>query len=362
MIIIAQFVARLWKIVYRDVFWVIFWVVILNFGFACGFYFAERGVQEISFQDAVWWSMVTMTTVGYGDFYAQTAIGRFAISYPCMIVGIGVVGYMVGLVANAILDLSNRKRKGEMDINFKNHIVICNYPSQERILTVVSEIRANPNFKKSKIVLINNILEQLPERLNELNIHFVKGLPTDETILERASILDAAGVIILAQDPADVSSDDRTYMIGSMIETMERDHGKPVKTVAEVVAKRHIRNMELAKIDGYVTDEELTGCMLVQEFCNPGVHHVYSQLLSNTHGSQFYIRETQLQGLKIRDIQRGVLDHDANVQIIGIIQNGKQILNPPKNIELGRGDQLIYLAENPGDLDAVERDLSATQQ
>ena len=58
---------------------ILFWAVLLNVAFGLLFYLAERNVQDISITDALWWSMVTMTTVGYGDFYAQSAVGRFII-------------------------------------------------------------------------------------------------------------------------------------------------------------------------------------------------------------------------------------------------------------------------------------------
>jgi voltage-gated potassium channel len=69
---------------------------LLNFVFGFLFYFVEKTAQpELTVLDAMWWAMVTMTTVGYGDFYARTMPGRFLVSYPCMLVGIGMIGYLV---------------------------------------------------------------------------------------------------------------------------------------------------------------------------------------------------------------------------------------------------------------------------
>jgi len=52
--------------------------------------------QITSFEDALWWAIVTVTTVGYGDITPVTATGR-AIAMALMLVGIGLFG---GLTAN----------------------------------------------------------------------------------------------------------------------------------------------------------------------------------------------------------------------------------------------------------------------
>jgi len=49
--------------------------------------------------DAIWWAFVTMTTVGYGDFYPVTAIGRIVASM-LMLCGIGMFGTYAGMMAS----------------------------------------------------------------------------------------------------------------------------------------------------------------------------------------------------------------------------------------------------------------------
>jgi voltage-gated potassium channel len=55
-----------------------------------------------SAEDAVWWSITTMTTVGYGDRYPVTTGGR-AIAMVLMVAGVGVVGVLSGLMAGWFL-------------------------------------------------------------------------------------------------------------------------------------------------------------------------------------------------------------------------------------------------------------------
>ena len=49
---------------------------------------------------ALWWSLATLTTVGYGDVYPITALGRFIASFMA-IVGIGAVALPAGILASA---------------------------------------------------------------------------------------------------------------------------------------------------------------------------------------------------------------------------------------------------------------------
>jgi voltage-gated potassium channel Kch len=58
------------------------------------------GLQE--FSEALWWAIVTVTTVGYGDITPQTATGRF-VAGLLMIVGIGTIGLLASSLASVLI-------------------------------------------------------------------------------------------------------------------------------------------------------------------------------------------------------------------------------------------------------------------
>jgi voltage-gated potassium channel len=61
-------------------------------------------------EDAVWWSVVTLTTVGYGDRFPVTSEGRL-VGALLMIMGVGLVGTLSGLAASWFLSpLASRNR------------------------------------------------------------------------------------------------------------------------------------------------------------------------------------------------------------------------------------------------------------
>ncbi|MCZ7436702.1 potassium channel family protein [Micromonospora sp. WMMC241] len=74
---------------------------------------AERGAPDASitsFTDALWWSAVTITTVGYGDLYPVTTAGRL-VALGLMVGGIGLIGFVTGSLATWIVErVADRNR------------------------------------------------------------------------------------------------------------------------------------------------------------------------------------------------------------------------------------------------------------
>ena len=67
-------------------------------------YDAERTNGNIdSFGDAIWWAFVTITTVGYGDYYPVTVTGR-VVAVGLMIGGIALIGVVTATLASWIVE------------------------------------------------------------------------------------------------------------------------------------------------------------------------------------------------------------------------------------------------------------------
>ena len=81
-------------------------IVVFTAGF--GMYHLERDVQPEVFgsvYDGLWWAVVTLTTVGYGDMQPVTASGRI-VATVAMFAGIGVIGAACGIMADALREAS----------------------------------------------------------------------------------------------------------------------------------------------------------------------------------------------------------------------------------------------------------------
>ncbi len=77
-------------------------------------YFAERDAQPDAFgsiPDAMWWGISTVTTVGYGDIYPVTLVGRLVASVVAVL-GIGLFAIPTGILGAAFADEMARHKAG----------------------------------------------------------------------------------------------------------------------------------------------------------------------------------------------------------------------------------------------------------
>lgn len=90
---------------------------------------AERGAEGgniATFSDALWYALVTLTTVGYGDYYPVTPLGQ-ALGGVFILSSLGVLGLLIGQIGEAIAAHRERRRLGHHGFMGSEHIVVIGY-------------------------------------------------------------------------------------------------------------------------------------------------------------------------------------------------------------------------------------------
>ena len=90
---------------------------------------SEKNVEGASISnmfDALWYSLVTLSTVGYGDFYPVSILGKI-IGLIFVFSSLGVLGYLISQLTVKLTQYMEDKKNGLFGTKMENHIVLIGY-------------------------------------------------------------------------------------------------------------------------------------------------------------------------------------------------------------------------------------------
>ena len=130
-----------------------------------GFLFFELpGKPDLGWLDGLWWAVVTMATVGYGDLFPVSIGGRYLVGVPTMVFGIGFLGYLISEISGTLIESRSRRLRGMEDVKAKDHILIINSPRLETVLKLVRELHADEASKRKTICLVDETPRRAAQR------------------------------------------------------------------------------------------------------------------------------------------------------------------------------------------------------
>ncbi|MCG7844231.1 MAG: NAD-binding protein [Methanomassiliicoccales archaeon] len=145
--------------------------------------------------DALYLTVMTITTVGFGDIVPVTTEGK-VVAMIVAISGIAAGISTLQAIFNVVISRNLRSELGlpERRIRMKNHFIICGYGNVGR--EVAERLTAN---KESFVVIEKD--QETVQGLVDQGIQVVKGDAEDEGVLIKADIAHAKGLIAAMKDP-----------------------------------------------------------------------------------------------------------------------------------------------------------------
>jgi len=311
---------------------------LLAFG-SVGIYLAEHGDNSdfATAGDSVWWAVVTMSTVGYGDKVPLTPAGR-VIASVAMLGGPILLLSLVGSVTVLVYDEWRRTVNGMSEVNSKEHILICGWKPKSR--DAINELRLSRTFRNWPITIIDDQIDTKP--VEDAKVTFIRGSPTDTSVLERANIRQAGFAIVFAEDATPIA-DQRTTLAVLAI----KDLNPSIRTSAELNDIKNEPHLRRAGCDVVVNTADLTSKLLALSIENSAINGVISELVSRTRGNEVYRIELPSR-YSNRPFEEAfeALKRSHDVIVIGVERANESLINPSADFSLRPDDFLLVISEH----------------
>ena len=131
-------------------------VLISITGNAATFYLLEGDSQGLGIGDALWYSIVSITTIGYGDLAPDSMGARIGTAIFIVLLGLSAFTAAIGMTVDWLIDLQLKERTGLGRALARDHLLIVNYPSERRVRQVIDEFLGDPRHKDDEIVVITD--------------------------------------------------------------------------------------------------------------------------------------------------------------------------------------------------------------
>ncbi|SEN22989.1 voltage-gated potassium channel [Mesobacillus persicus] len=262
-----------------------------------------------SYIDALWWTMTTLVTVGYGDLYPKTAFGQIFTMTLIYTFGIGAMGILVGKIFESFTLYRRLKEAGKLKYDGKNHYILIG-SSRDKLGSILEEILlSNQN---GDVVVIDHA-DRSPIEHNK--VHFVSGNPADEEVLMQANILEAKSVAIFSGEGNQHAeyADGKTLLIASQVEHLSKKHNRNIYSVVEIKKERHMVLFEHANVDEFILSSDSLSRLMAQAAIHHGSSKLFEQLLSKTEGENLYEIEKKPHWITYKDAAMELFEQGATL-------------------------------------------------
>ena len=288
----------------------------------------------LDWEEALYQTMVTITTVGYADLTPGKSMRPFTI----LMVALGpiLLALLVSVITGSLIeeqftDYFGRAKMESKTRKLRDHLILCGYGRFGQ--TVASQLER----RGTKFVVLERDVEHVQDARRSDYI-CLQGDATEEDLLTRAGIADARGLITtIDSDAANV-----------YVTLTAKQMNPAVKVVALALDESATSKLRAAGADEVISPYQLGGTWMAQAMTSPLVTD-FLKIATGVNPLNYYMDEVRvhagssLAGQTLRD---SPIRRDHGVIVLAVRgSDGKLVTNPRPDITLAENDVLVVLGE-----------------
>ncbi len=292
------------------------------------FYYSEHvvnGRSDIDFAASLYWALITMATVGYGDIVPRRGLG-WAVAAVTAVMGIAVYTLAISVIADEFMEASLKRSLGAAPLRRKRIVVIGD---SDACRDLVDELVKNGYGRQ-----VGWLVSQKPQP--EPPVDYLIGDPSKRSDLSKAGVASAETVALCLGD------DSRTLHVALAVRRLN-SRARVVAAVSSGETEELLREAGVS----HVVSSRLLGRTLASAVFEPWVAWFIEEAVS-VEGvadvAQQPVDET-LRGRSLEEAEKVLAERcGCRVLVLGIVRRGEEpVLAPSRDSVLAEGDIVVFL-------------------
>ncbi len=318
-------------------------VLVIYFALVSLLIYVEKDSEQsaiTNYPNAIWYSLVTLTTVGYGDLFPATVYGRW-IGFIFILTSVGIFGLLIGKLTTLMATLKEDKKLGYSGTNFSNHALIIGWNEfgwqvADQLVGVGKQLAIVTN-KKDDVDLIQ-------EKYHSKMVHVLFSDYNNFDLIKKVNIEDCQIVFVNLEDDTE-----------KLVYVLNLKKSFPETEFVVTLENGDLKNTFLAAgVSNTISTKDISSKLLASYMFEPDVAVYSESILSFAKSDGDYDMKQLMVTPKNPYVGKAYQDvffdlkKRYNSVLIGITKRDKfgqkkLIKNPLGDLKIAPGDHLIVI-------------------
>lgn len=320
-----------------------FWLIVVAFlAISYGGLYLSNETALLEPNIFFYWVMVSVSTVGYGDFSPVTTAGRYFTVLWVFPVGLSIFAIALTKLGMMVSQLTNKHMKGLRMLDLEDHIVVIGW-NEQRTIQLIELIACKSNGDNPEIVLVVDKPMSRPENdsLDDINFHFVttERYTSDEG-MRRACLSKAKTIVI------DTECDNDTLTTALYCNKVSPNSHKTAYFKSEDVG-----DLLKSQCNNIVCIPSVSVEMMAKASTDKGSERLIRQLLDTRYGSNQFSAQLEDGSFILKQKMNYLtllvwMKKEFDSTVVGIRKKGEEVIavNTDADYQLKSGDSVFYIA------------------